>query len=86
MEPRDTTAVDKTLASYSATATAAKSTLLMAVAGGKLSEGINFADNLGRCVVMVGLPYANPHAPAMRAQLKYIKAKGGDADSYLMDR
>lgn len=33
--------------------------VLLASASGRLSEGINFADNMARAVVMVGLPYPN---------------------------
>ncbi|KAL2163766.1 hypothetical protein VTH06DRAFT_5825 [Thermothelomyces fergusii] len=48
--------------------------LLLSVVGGKLSEGINFADRLGRCVVVVGLPYPNAHAPDWKARLEYVES------------
>lgn len=35
----------------------------MSVMGGKLSEGINFADELARAIVVLGLPYPNKKAP-----------------------
>ncbi|KAH6614677.1 helicase C-terminal domain-containing protein, partial [Chaetomium sp. MPI-SDFR-AT-0129] len=48
--------------------------LLLSVVGGRLSEGINFSDRLGRCVVVVGLPYPNIHAPDWKARLEYIES------------
>jgi hypothetical protein len=53
--------------------------MLSAVVGGKMSEGINFSDGLGRCVVMVGLPYPNPRDPVLVEKMKYISAKAAAA-------
>ncbi|KAK3319579.1 helicase C-terminal domain-containing protein [Cercophora scortea] len=48
--------------------------LLLSVVGGKMSEGINFSDRLGRCVVIVGLPYPNINSPEWKARIEYIEA------------
>ncbi len=50
-----------------------KGALLFAVIGAKLSEGLNFADDLARAVVIVGLPYANLASPELRERMKYVK-------------
>ncbi|KAI1294105.1 helicase C-terminal domain-containing protein [Xylaria venustula] len=61
-------------------ATAAKSAkrtcgaLLLSVVGGKMSEGINFSDRLGRCVIIVGLPYPNINSPDWKARIEYIES------------
>lgn len=72
-----TTPVDATLSAYSDAILSHRSrgALLLAVIGGRLSEGINFSDRLGRCVIVVGLPYPNPHSPEWKAKMEYIEAK-----------
>lgn len=46
--------------------------LLFAVVGAKLSEGLNFADDLARAVVIIGLPFANLGSPELRERMNYV--------------
>lgn len=50
--------------------------ILLAVVGGKISEGINFSDGMGRCIVMVGLPYPSPSDIELMERVKYIESLG----------
>ncbi|KAI1499272.1 helicase C-terminal domain-containing protein [Biscogniauxia marginata] len=54
--------------------TKTRGALLLSVVGGKMSEGINFSDRLGRCVIIVGLPYPNINSPDWKARIEYIES------------
>ena len=72
-EFKSTAPSDTLLADYSLSISTRKGGLLFSVIGGKLSEGINFSDALGRGVVVVGLPFPNIHSAQWKAKLEYIE-------------
>lgn len=78
-EPEESVDVEKVLQEYAKSITISSPTgkkggaLLFAVIGAKLSEGLNFADDLARAVVIVGLPFANLASPELRERMKYVK-------------
>jgi hypothetical protein len=65
-------------AASASTITTTTGAVLFSVVGGKMSEGINFADDLARCVVVVGLPFPNPADPELQERMAYLdRALGG---------
>ncbi|RCV15701.1 hypothetical protein SETIT_3G078400v2 [Setaria italica] len=81
-EPRNSADVESVLNKYKETIQSCSKNsqgqgingaLLLAVVGGKISEGINFSDGMGRCVIMVGLPYPSPSDVELVETIKHIE-------------
>lgn len=78
-EPQETGSVDLVLESYHKAIykSSFKKAMLFSVVGGKLSEGLNFSDDLGRCVIVFGLPYANVNSPDLKEKMTYLDRNEG---------
>ncbi|XP_039066681.1 ATP-dependent DNA helicase DDX11-like isoform X1 [Hibiscus syriacus] len=78
-EPRKSTEIEAILNEYKEaidTPAPKSGAILLAVVGGKISEGINFSDGMGRCIVMVGLPYPSPSDIELLERVKHIEGLG----------
>ncbi|XP_055715290.1 putative ATP-dependent RNA helicase DDX11-like protein 8 [Phlebotomus papatasi] len=83
-EPRQGARIERVLNDYSDAVTRGGGAIMFSVVGGKLSEGLNFSDDLGRCVVVVGLPYPNKTNPELLEKMKHCDAvlRAGAGNEY----
>ncbi|KAF3928382.1 hypothetical protein ABW21_db0208315 [Orbilia brochopaga] len=73
VEQKGSSSVDEILREYAKAIDSGTGALLLSVVGGKMSEGINFSDNLGRGVIMVGLPFPNINSAEWKAKMEFVE-------------
>ncbi|KAF6213519.1 hypothetical protein GE061_011239 [Apolygus lucorum] len=77
-EPKTSSQVDSVLKDYADCAQKkGGGAIMFSVVGGKLSEGLNFSDDLGRCVVVVGMPYPNIMSPELKEKMSFLNKTVG---------
>jgi chromosome transmission fidelity protein 1 len=67
-EPKSSQQVEAVLEVYSRDSQSTGA-ILFSVVGGKMSEGINFANDMARCVMVVGLPYPDITDPELKEKM-----------------
>lgn len=72
-EPKNSRDLESALARYSREASSTNAgALLFSVMGGKMSEGINFANDMARCVLVAGLPYPDITDPVLKEKMQSL--------------
>jgi chromosome transmission fidelity protein 1 len=72
-EPKSSRDLDAALSRYSSEASSLKTgAILFSVMGGKMSEGINFANEMARAVLVVGLPYPDITDPVLVEKMQSL--------------
>jgi DNA excision repair protein ERCC-2 len=73
IETQDAAETTLALANYQKACENGRGAVLLSVARGKVSEGIDFEHHYGRCVVMFGVPYVYTQSRILKARLEYLR-------------
>lgn len=60
------------LANYRIACDSGRGAVFLSVSRGKVSEGIDFANHYGRCVVIFGIPYVYTESRILKARLEFL--------------
>ncbi|KAM0752291.1 DNA repair helicase [Meredithblackwellia eburnea MCA 4105] len=75
-EPKSSSDVESTLSEYSeANSDKNAGGVLFAVVDAKLSEGINFANDMARAVIICGIPYPNRNSTEVKERMAYLNSQ-----------
>ncbi|EDQ85349.1 uncharacterized protein MONBRDRAFT_34274 [Monosiga brevicollis MX1] len=72
VETQDGAETSQALDSFQKACANGRGAVLLSVARGKVSEGIDFDHHLGRAVVMMGIPYVYTQSRVLKARLEYL--------------
>ena len=52
----------------------------MGVCRGRISEGLNFSDDAARCVIIIGIPYAQYTDPKIQLKIHFLDQRYHNGD------
>ncbi|KAF2350788.1 DNA helicase (DNA repair) Rad3 type [Trinorchestia longiramus] len=73
IETQDDAETSLALLNYTKACERGRGAILLAVARGKVSEGVDFDHHYGRCVVMMGIPFMYTQSRILKARLEYLR-------------
>ncbi|CAF0873173.1 unnamed protein product [Brachionus calyciflorus] len=73
VETQDSMETSLALYNYTKACENGRGAVLLAVARGKVSEGIDFDNHLGRCIIMIGIPYVYTLSSILRARMDFLR-------------
>lgn len=73
VETTDSAETSLALLNYHKACENGRGAVLLSVARGKVSEGVDFDHHLGRCVIMFGIPYVYTQSRLLKARLDYLR-------------
>lgn len=73
IETQDSAETSYALMNYVKACECGRGAVLLAVARGKVSEGVDFDHHLGRAVLMFGIPYVYTQSKILKARLEYLR-------------
>lgn len=73
IETQDSAETSLALLNYIRACESGRGAVLLSVARGKVSEGVDFDHHLGRAVLMLGIPYVYTQSRILRARLEYLR-------------
>lgn len=80
-EPKEQSELDKIMSLYKSHIDHSKGAVLFAVINAKLSEGINFANQYCRCVMVVGMPFADANDIVLKQRMAFFDQLAKDGKS-----
>lgn len=73
IETQDNAETSYALMNYVKACDCGRGAILLAVARGKVSEGVDFDHHYGRAVLMFGIPYVYTQSRILKARLEYLR-------------
>jgi DNA excision repair protein ERCC-2 len=77
LEKKNQTEMDEVIQDFKEAIRRGRGAVFICVARGKVSEGIDFKDHLGRCSIVAGIPYQYTKSRALLCRTEYLEKRFG---------